>query len=159
MNRTIRVFCTKLSGISLRKLLESLVESGHHTRIVDASLDFDIESPAWTSTQLICADASPPITLEHYIAGMHGMKVEDNIDMFLEALDFLDESWGKKEVAVYLKMTRELYVIIVRDDAGSTAFKTADQCAKIIEQLGEGMVQVDNEGFYKNDELILQLKN
>ncbi len=155
MNKTIRIFCTKPSGIVLRKLMEGLQEEELDVRMVDSSLELDIETPTWEKTSFVCGDGSPPFVIEHYIAGMQDKKIEDETKRFLEMLEETDESWGKREVLVYIKMTRELFIMRSKGEVGKQTLEVIDYCSELFTMLGEGVVLVDGEGFYKKGELIL----
>ena len=155
MNKTIRVFCTKPSGIVLRKLMEDLQEEELDVRMMDSSLELDIETPTWEKTTFACGDGSPPFTIEHYISGMQDKKIEDETKRFLEMLEETEESWGKREVLVYIKMTRELFVIRSKGDVGKQTSEVINYCGELFTLLGEGIVQIDGEGFRKKGKLIL----
>lgn len=155
MNKTTRVFCTRPSGIVLRKLVENLQEKQVEVRMVDASLELDLEAPMWEKTELVCGDGSQPFTIEHYLVGMQGSKVENEAKRLLTMVEETSESWGKREVTVYLKMTRELFVLRTKGEVGRQTSRALDNCVDMFATLGEGVVLVDGEGFHKKGELIL----
>ncbi len=141
--------------MSIRKLLDDLREAGHDCRNIDTSLELDVESPIWVQVELACADSSQPIILEHYIAGMHGSNVEDEVERFLGDVESSEESMNKREVMVYLRMTRELFLLTTEKDDNSKTWDVLRRCAQMLAAIGEGVVQADDEGFFVKGQHIL----
>jgi len=157
LGRTIKVFCTKLSGISPGKLLDELRESGFDCRYVDTSLDFDLDSPVWARAELVCAGSLRSIVIEHYIGGLHGTLVEEETEQLLEKVGPAEESWNKREVVVYLRMSRELFAIQMEGGEAEKMKGLLDRCLQLFATMGEGVLYVDGEGFFRKGKLILPL--
>ena len=64
-------------------------------------------------------------------------------------------AWGKREASVYLKMTREMYVLRAGGELGKQTMESVNHCVTMFSTLGEGLVQVDGDGFHRKGELLL----
>jgi len=157
MNGATRVFCTKLSGLFPRALLDAIMEVEPKFQLLDSDIEMDFESPIWDKMRIICTNSRTPIEIEHHISGVHGSAVQEETIRFMAMLEILEETWGKREVAVYLRLTREMFVLRCEGEADGQTEEMIRKCAKILAGFGEGVVQVDGVGFFKNGELALPL--
>jgi hypothetical protein len=144
-------------GISLGMLLDELRGSGFDCQYIDASLDFDLDSPVWARAEIVCAGSPRSIVIEHYIGGFHGTLVEDEALQLLGRLKPVEESWNKREVVVYLRMSRELFVIQIEGGEAEKMKGLLDRCLQLFETMGEGLLYVEGEGFFNKGKLILPL--
>ena len=157
MTGVTRVFCTKLTGLSARTLIRAIRKEEKRFDVLESELDLDFETPFWRKIRIECANSEAPIAIEHHIAGALGTFVEEEAIRFQALLETVEESWGKREVIVYLRLSRELFVLTCEGRADESTERMLGLCAAILARHGEGAVQVDGVGFFKKRELVLSL--
>ena len=157
MTGATRVFCTRLTGLSPRTLIRAIRMEERKFQVLESELDLDFETPLWTKLRIVCTNSSAPIAIEHHIARARGTGVEEETIKFMTLLESVEESWGKREVGVYLRLCREMFILTCEGEADGQTKSMLGKCAAILARHGEGTVQVDDIGFYKKGELILPL--
>ncbi|MCL9807121.1 hypothetical protein NAT51_16415 [Flavobacterium amniphilum] len=153
-----RVFCSSQKKPKISEILENLKSSGF---TVGANLDVkNLDNSEWTNFELIYDSERLPLLIELNEIGKSDELAEEEISEFIEFVGepkFLELK--KKKVIKHLKKSN--YIICIQlptSDINDEGYNVNGELMTYIERNFSGMTQADREGFYLNNELLIELE-
>lgn len=153
-----RVFCSSKNKPKIKDILESLKSNGF---AVESDLDEDdLDSSEWTNFELNYDPERLPLLVELNEKGKSDGLVEEEI---LEFTQFVGKpnllEFNKKKVINHLKNTD--YIICIQlptSDIIDEGYNMNGELMAYVERNFSGMTQVDREGFYLNNKLLVKIE-
>jgi hypothetical protein len=116
--------------------------------------DFDVQPVGTNQLDIFYDPDRAPITAD--LTDSTKSTTRDEIAGFIEAVS-QEEGPGRERVLGVLSRSQSLVTIGVPDDLGRNGNDVLSLVLEIVASLGDGLFQVDGEGFYAEGELIFEL--
>jgi hypothetical protein len=152
MSYFVRAFCKK--GIpTLGEIRAYLQTRGVNASITDIELAHGEE---WCDFSVRYDAEKPPIAVE---AVREPAAVSEEIDEFIDLIEHLPSSGAANEVLAHLRATRSIVAMrIPTADIDDEGWRANDEFLGCLVERAAALVQADGEGFYKGEDLILELE-
>lgn len=156
MPHAMRVFCRKATVPTPGEILQALSAAKLPAQLEpDAAVD--LENPNWEQLQIVIAPGHAPLIVDRDCEG-NGSHVRDEVREFLDVLEAAPNSGAKREVAAQLKRTKQVVCLEVpTSDIDPTGWAVAHALVRLLVKTSDGLLQADGEGFYRGNDLILEL--
>lgn len=159
MGYYVRAFCTSSQVPTVRQVFEAVKEKG--IDLQSGSKGIDLDSPNWDRLALLYKKGKKPILVECNREAAEPSLCRDEVAGFLEDIGSLADSPGKTRVIEHLQSTKfiiacQLPVLNMGND--ETGYRANDAFIRYFEQHCGGLIQADGEGFYRGQEMLLEME-
>jgi len=156
----IRAFCTSDKVPPLRHVLEYLRSRGHPFHLSPDSGYIPPDSPNWDDVILESKEDVGPITLHcSRDDGTEESLFFEEIREFLYLIGRPGLNMTKRRVIKHLKMCKVIFASKLPPDTHAEGRKRGVQydVIRYLASKASGLVQVDGEGFYQDEKLLLKM--
>jgi len=156
MPHTLRVFCRKATAPTAGEVLRALTTAKLPAQLAPDT-DGDLSNPAWEQIALELPSNGGPLIVDRDVKG-RGPLLEDEVRAFLASLERMPRSKARDAVIKHLRGTEQAFGLQVPTSSiDSTGWAIAHAVMRFFVARCGGLVHADGEGFYRGNDLVLEL--
>jgi hypothetical protein len=149
MSYFLRAFCTTDELPPLRRVLDWAANEG-----VVLELHAPVDEQDWREAELRYSRGKEPLVVEASRARREDGLLSDEVAEFEELLVDVEDSPEKQKVLAQLRNSRAVVAVQLLGDDG---YDAAGTFLRFFVECCDAMIQVDGEGFYERDRLLVEL--
>jgi hypothetical protein len=154
MSYFIRALCTSAEAPKLSDVQRWLKEQGSAATIEGPDLDSD----NWEQATLSYKAGKAPILVECNRDSGGASLLREELEEFYEMIEDVQPSAGKKQVVAHLRATNFIVACQLQtSDIDDDGYDANGDFLSYFEDHCGGMVLADGEGFYRGEDLLLEL--
>lgn len=160
MSEQIQVYCIEEEPPTLQQVLELLSEEGFDIRFEEDGIiddNMDREDPSWGEAHVLFSDESEPLHMECW-RDEESDEFAEMRDEMLVNLEGVDQPAVEK-ICKHLESCRFAVIIMAMNDDSEEAQVLLSGLINYLCSSYKGLAYVENEGFYANDDLILEMSD
>ncbi len=159
MGHYVRVFCASFPAPSINKVLNWSESDGYQLKVDPRFALMDLDSPNWKQTGLLYEVGEPPFLCEvDHKDDSDTSLVRQEVRHFEELLAAAGNTEGQHKALQHIRQTEYIVSIQTPSDFDEQGSDVLSSLLTYFIRYCAGMVQVDGEGFYDGDELIVKLE-
>ncbi len=152
----MRVFCRKAVAPTPGEILQALTSATLPAQLYPEA-DVDLADSDWEQIALSLTPDGAPLTVDRDVQG-HGAMFTEEVDESLKAVRSAPRSKSKKEIVSHLKETKQIFGLQVPTSSiDPKGWAIARAVMRFLVARCDGLVQADGEGFYRGNDLVLEL--
>jgi len=156
MPHTLRVFCRKSEAPTPGEVLSALTTAKLPAQVAPEA-DIVLTDPTWEQIALGLPTDGGALVVDRDVKG-RGSIVEDEVREFLRSLEAVPRSKARERVIGHLRGTKQMFALQVPTASiGPTGWAIAHAVMRYLVSRCDGLMHAEGEGFYRGNDLILEL--
>lgn len=152
----MRVFCRRAEAPTPGEILQALTRATLPAELAPDA-DVDLGDAGWEQLSLCLTADCGPLTVDRDVAG-RGDIVREEVEEFLRAVRTAPRTRASKTVVDHLKDTKQVFALQVPTSSiDSQGWAIAHAVMRFLVARCDGLVQADGEGFYRGNDLVLEV--
>lgn len=152
----MRIFCRKPAAPTPGEILAALTRATLPAQLAPEE-DMPLTDANWEQVTLSLTNDGGPLVVDRDVAG-HGTFLDDEVSEFLDSLDEVATSRVKSAVVDHLRATKQIFGLQVPTSSiDPKGWAIAHAVMRFLVEECDGLVHADGEGFYRGNDLVLEL--